>query len=198
LKRITKAALGGLAGFALILGATQAASGDSPQVVYEWSGLVSDLRPDVSGGPLDGASASIRITETPAEGAIFKLRLTDINMSAANEEFGAHLHVGPCTERRVVTTVPLVITPDTTGAHYNSDGLQASPANEVWFDLAPENDTKKMANDETSVSFPIKDTITPGVMSIVLHEKVTDPNTMNGAAGLREACLPVVVPEWKA
>jgi superoxide dismutase, Cu-Zn family len=198
-RRITKATLGGLAGCALVLGATQAAIGDSPQVVYEWSGLVSDLRPDVPGGPLDGASASIRITETPAMGAIFKLRVTDINLSAANEEFGAHLHVGPCTERLVLETDPVVVlSPDTTGAHYRSDSEQASPANEVWFDLVPENETKQLANDETSVKFEVKDTLSPGVMSIVLHEKATDPSTPNGAAGLREACLPVEVSQWAA
>ena len=130
-------------------------------------------------------------------GAIFKLRVTDINMAAANEEFGAHLHVGPCTERRVLETDPvLVISPDTTGAHYKSDSLQASPANEVWFNLLPENLTKRLANDSTTVTFEIKDTLTPGDMSIVLHEKVTDPTTPNGAAGFREACLPVVVPDW--
>lgn len=201
MRRITKAALGGLAGCALILGATQVASGESANVVYEWSGQLSDLRPDFDGGPLDGASASIRIVESPDEGTGFKLGVTDINLSAAKEEFGAHLHVGPCTER-VLSTNELgedFITADTTGGHYKSNSLPASPKNEVWFDLAPENETKRMANDETWVSFDIKDTnplAAPGVMSIVLHEIPTDPTTPNGYAGNREACLPVVVPHW--
>jgi Cu/Zn superoxide dismutase len=199
LRRITKAALGGLAGCALILGATQAASGESPKIVYEWSGQLSDLKPNVSGGPLDGASASVRIVESPDEGIAFKLSVTDINLLAAKEEFGAHLHVGRCTERVLSQDEQgdTVVSADTTGPHYKSDGLRASPANEVWFNLLPENQDKRKAQDETWVSFEIKDTTSPqDEMSIVLHALPTDPDTPNGFAGDREACLPVAVPHW--
>src|SRR5215207_6182023 len=98
MRRITKAALGGIAGCGLILGATLTASGEPPPTVYKWSGLLTDLRPDDSDGrPLAGASASIRIMESPDEGTGFRLRVTGINVSEVNESgaFGAHVHVGP-------------------------------------------------------------------------------------------------------
>ena len=195
LRRITKAALGGVASCALILGGTQAATGLAPNMTYTWDGPLSDLRPDVPGGPLVAASASLQIKESPDEGTGFILRVTGINVSEAKPEFGAHLHVGPCTERVVLPTDPGV-SPDTTGGHYNSDGQWASRANEVWFTLA--TDDLGVANDETWVSFNIKDTTSPGFMSIVLHELPTDPTTPKGVAGAREACLPVVVTGWAA
>jgi Cu/Zn superoxide dismutase len=197
-KRITKAALGGIAGCALILGATQAAIGESKFITYQWGPKVlADLRPEVSGGPLDGASASLRILETPDEGTGFRLRVTDINTAVANKEFGAHLHVGPCNERIIVSTEPTVVSADTTAAHYKHGVGQASPLNEVWFNLAP--DEGGVANDETWVSFDISDVTDPGgVMSVVLHRDPTDPTTQTGVAGPREACLPVVVPDWAA
>jgi Cu/Zn superoxide dismutase len=196
MRRIAKAALGGLAGGALVLAGTQLATGESPQVTYTWGpDTLSDLRPNVDGGPLDGASASIRIIESSDEGTGFRLKVTGINVSVAKPEFGAHLHVGPCTERVVLEEGTL--SPDTTGGHYKNDSLPASPQNEVWFDLV--TDDEGAADDETWVSFRPRDTLaaaTPGVMSIVLHELPTDPNTPNGFAGAREACLPVVVPDW--
>jgi Cu/Zn superoxide dismutase len=188
-KRITKAALGGLAGFGLILGATQAAIGESKFITFD-SGVkaLADLQPAESGGPLDGASASLRIIESPDEGTGFRLRVTGVNTAVAKPEFGAHLHVGPCTARQVLTDL------DTTGGHYRNDTLQASPQNEVWFTLA--TDDEGVANDETWVSFRPRDTLTPGAMSVVLHELPTDATTPNGFAGDREACLQVDVSDW--
>jgi superoxide dismutase, Cu-Zn family len=193
-RRITKAALGGLAGCALVIGGTQLASGDSPHVAYTWSGPLADLRPHVSGGPLDGATASVRVIEAPEEGIAFKVQVRDVNLSTTNPQFGAHLHVGPCTERKVLSTEPLpVLSPDTTGAHYTVPGEPVSADSEVWFDFEP--DPQAVATDETTVMFVIKDKIDPllGDMSIVLHEKVTAPD---GTAGAREACLPVNVLDW--
>jgi len=198
LRRITKAVLGGIAGSVLVFGATQVATGESRFITYELlPALLADLRPDVSGGPLDGASASLRIIESSDEGTGFRLRVTGINTSVAKPEFGAHLHAGPCSERFIVSTEPVLLSPDTTEGHYKHGSGQASPLNEVWFNLAP--DEEGVANDETWVSFDIRDVTSPGgFMSVVLHRDPTDPTTSTGVAGPREACLPVVVPDWAA
>ena len=191
MKRFTKAALGGIATCGLILGATQAASGVSPHVVGGWSGELRDLRPEVTGGPLDGASASLRIVESADEGTGFRLRITGINTAVAAPEFGAHLHLGLCTARTVVTTEPLVLSPDTTSGHYKADPSgPADPSNEVWFDLAP--DEEGVANDETWVPFVPVDNNPPG-MSIVIHQHEAALPT---SASPKEACLPVNVASW--
>ena len=198
MRRITKAALGGLATSALILGATQAAGGASSNVVYSWSGDLADLRPDVI-GPLDGASASLRIVESPDEGTGFRLKVTGIDTSLSKATFGAHLHVGECTER-VVEAETLLLSPDTTGPHYTVAGEQVSHETEVWFELVP--DEEGAASDESWVPFVPEDQSflaggvfypVDGLMSIVLHR---DPTAPNGVAGPREACLPVVVSDW--
>ena len=184
-KRISKAALGGLAGCALILGATLTASGEPPPTVYKWAGLLTDLRPHVSDGLLDGASASIRIMESPDEGTGFRLRVTGINLSALNDSgaFGAHVHVGPCT-KRVLLPDTGVYSADTTGKHYTVPGESVSSNSEVWFNLVP--DEEGVAGDETWVSFRPPYDVSD--MSIVLHH---DPTASNGGAGDREACLPI-------
>jgi hypothetical protein len=202
LRRITKAALSGVAGCALIFGATQLATGESKYITYEWGPeLLTDLQPHISGGPLDGASASLRVIESSDQGTGFRLRVTGINTSVAKPEFGAHLHAGPCSERFILGTDPttgqVVLSPDTTEGHYKYGSGQASPLNEVWFNLEP--DEEGVANDEAWVTFDIRDVTSPGgYMSVVLHRDPTDPTTPNGVAGPREACLPVVVPDWAA
>jgi hypothetical protein len=105
-------------------------------------------------------------------------------VSAANEEFGAHLHVGPCTERILLSTDPDVYRDDTTGKHYTVPGEAVSNESEVWFDLAP--DDEGVATDETWVSF--KPPYDVSDMSIVIHRDTTNSN---GVAGPREACLPI-------
>lgn len=195
MKRITKATLGGLASCGLILGGTLTASGESPHIIDSWSGHLADLRPDVI-GPLDRASASLRIIESD-EGTGFKLKVTGIETLLSKAKFGAHLHVGECTERVVLEAE---LSADTTGPHYTVPGEEISDDTEVWFELVP--DEEGAASDESWVQFvPEDQSFTAGSvfypvdgrMSIVLHQDATAPN---GVAGPREACLPVVVPDW--
>ena len=201
MRRITKAALGGLAGCALVIGGTQLASGDSIHNTYTWAGDLSDLRPDVSGGPLDGANASVRIKEAPGEGIAVKVQVKDINLSTAKSQFGAHLHTGPCTAREVLGTDPItgapVLSTDTTGPHYTVPKEPVSALSEVWLDFWPA--LTGVATDETSALFVIKGTITSRDMSIVIHRDPTNSDPAKGtvgSAGPREACLPVDVPDW--
>jgi hypothetical protein len=183
MRRITRAALGGLAGVALVIGGTQAATGESPHVVYAESGELTDLLPSDT-GPLDDASYSVRVIESADEGTGFRLRITDIDPTAEGEHFGAHLHVGPCALAADGIT-------NVTGGHYKADANPASPENEVWFDLEP--DEEGVATDETWVSFRPSDVdATPGVMSIVIHVHEADVLSNNP----KQACLPVEVPDW--
>jgi hypothetical protein len=179
-KRITKAALGGIAGCALILGATQAAIGESKYIVYTWGPeKVTDLRPAEPAGPLDGASASLRIIESPDEGTGFRLRVTGIDSSWEGHDFGAHLHLGLCE------------TLDSTSTHYVDPGDLPFPENEVWFDLV--TDDEGVANDETWVQFVPIDKF-PSGMSIVIHR---DRAALPTIASQKEVCLPVDVNRWQ-
>jgi hypothetical protein len=155
MRRITKAALGGLAGCALIVGATQAANGEPP-IEYVSSGVLVPLVPLTENAPFKDASVRLlRIREASAA-TNFKLTVEGINPLTANSVHGAHLHVGGCA---------------TPGPHYHDGSdLEATPQNEVWFDLVT-NDHGD-ATDSTTVSFiPVDNDATAGVMSVVIHAK---------------------------
>jgi hypothetical protein len=196
-KRLTKSVLGGVAGCALILGATQAANGVSTVTPYG-GGLVDY---ELADGPLDGATGSLRVTSSAGQTG-FKFSVKGIDPSAAGKEIGAHLHTGPC----VVSDYAIPDNPDTrdineakaagwqAGPHYNHDRVlgdlppDINTKTEVWFDLIP--NARGAWTGEATVSFkPVDSTLIPGVMSIVIHVLPTDPKT--GGAGDRQACLPL-------
>jgi hypothetical protein len=180
LKRITKAALGGLAGCALVLGGTQVASGsDVIKQLIEGLSVGDLLDPEVDPADVDPAdiafdtaTATVRIMDTP-DGTGFKLRVEGIATSVAGQTFGAHLHIGPCS------ALPLS---DTTGVHYRDvEAAGATPENEVWFALVPS--ANGVATDDTFVSFkPV------GAESIVIHHHANDAQ---GKAGPKEVCVPL-------
>jgi hypothetical protein len=190
LKRITKAALGGLAGCALVLGGTQAAMSAVSYFPYPEEELV-DLP---VAGPFDGASATLRL-KVSGTGTNFKLEVSDIDLSAAGATFGAHLHTGVCDK----TDATLA------GPHYNDEVVvggkafpkpgdlpsetiaEVSPETEVWFSFVP--NAHGDATDDATVPFVPVDP--DSKMSIVVHLLPTDPN--NGTAGLRQACFPLDV-----
>jgi hypothetical protein len=196
LKRITKAALGGLAGCALALGGTQVASGVLSTIFREQSG---DLL--AAEGPFDMAKATISIA-VDGNTTTFNIDLTKIDPSQLDPlqpVLGSHLHTGPCVEGDGGSA----------GPHYNHDvvtnnkrfpvpgelktyGYTAdiSTSTEVWFDLEPHADGNASdASDETTVPFVPVDP--DGVMSVVVHAKGTNPTT--GTAGDRQACFPLSV-----
>jgi hypothetical protein len=185
LRRITKAALGGLAGCALALGGTQLAAGSLTGIYTSESDDLKDLALVTKDGPFDSAKARTTITQT--DGATtFEIRVTGID-SSAQGEFGAHLHIGPC---------------DNSGGHYQNVTDPEDPTNpelinsdnEVWIAIKPGGGS---ALGTTTVGFvPDDDKYpfhTPGKMSIVIHEGPLDnPRT-------KQACFPLSVlsaPDW--
>jgi Cu/Zn superoxide dismutase len=203
LRRITKAALGGLAGCALVLCGTQAASGALSNIL-KIQGEANDV--NTSTVALDSARAKITIKEGEGRTS-FSIRVTGIEGVVPGTELGSHLHTGKCVDRDYGD--PLADPPKAPGSqagpHYNDevvvggksfpgpdvlDPAVVSDQTEVWFRLMP--DSEGMAYDETTVPFVPVDP--DGDMAIVVHLLAT--NTTNGTAGARQACFPVNVPQW--
>jgi Cu/Zn superoxide dismutase len=183
LKRITKAALGGVAGCALVLGGTQLASGLSSLIVeYPYEGEVVNLPAD---GSFDHASANLTVKVTP-DATNFKVDFTGVDATTA---VGAHLHTGVCKKQDALLA----------GPHYNHQvvalGVPVAEAvvsseTEVWFNLVPNAFGEATAS--TTVKFLPVDP--DGKMAIVVHILPTNPTT--GAAGARQACFPLDVSDW--
>jgi hypothetical protein len=179
LRRIAKAALGGLAGCALVLGGTQVASG-TESLIYKFREDLTDFISDKP-GPFDSARAKTTITETAEGGTTFEVRVTGIDPRVAGRTFGGHLHIGPC---------------DTAfnGGHYRHDTTLelpdlAMPPNELWFNFTPDEDG--MAYDlQTAQWVPVD---LDGQMSIVVHEGTAEQPTSSSA---KQACFPLAVPQW--
>jgi len=185
-RRISKAALGGLAGCALILGGTQAAGAS---MTYRYNGELIDLQLETEGA-FDSTRAKVTIVQDDGS-TTFSIKITGIDISAAETEFGAHLHTETCLEGNGGAA----------GPHYNSQVWPAgtltaygdavkSPKTEVWFDLVP-SEEDGAASDQVTVPFVPVDL--NGAMSIVIHVESTDEDT--GLAGARQACFPLAVPE---
>jgi Cu/Zn superoxide dismutase len=186
LRRITKAALGGVAGCALVLGGTQAASGVLSTIFREQS-------ENLLTNSLDLAKATITISQEN-NSTTFRIDLTKIGSSEEGKMLGSHLHTGPCVEEDGVAA----------GPHYNHDVVannkryqvpgektygytaEVSTSTEVWFDLMV---AEGKASDETTVPFVPVDP--DGVMSVVVHKLPT--NLTTGGAGDRQACFPLSV-----
>jgi hypothetical protein len=207
LRRITKAALGGLAGCALALGGTQVAMSAVdyflyPQDLPEGGQIpLEDLETNTAKGPFTGASADLRL-KTSGTGSNFKLEVSGIAESDVGNEYGAHLHTYDCDER------PEPAPPGMYGGpHYNhevvvggkaympgeppSESVAAiSPTTEVWFSFVP--NAHGDATASTSVPFVPVDP--DGKMSIVVHLLPTNPAT--GLAGGRQACFPIDASDW--
>jgi hypothetical protein len=188
MRRITKAALGGLAGCVVIFGTMQAADGDSTKT-YRYTGSLRDLL--ATDGAYDSTHAKVTIVQS-AHSTDFSIKITGIDNSASGVLVGGHLHAGPCVEGNGGAAL----------GHYNSQMAPAgtltsyadaakSPSTEVWFDFVP-SEQDGAASFNTTVPFVPKDL--DGVMSIVVHIEPTQPVT--GSAGLRQACFPLSVPQW--
>jgi Cu/Zn superoxide dismutase len=196
LRRITKAALGGVAGCALALGGTQVASGVLSTIFREQSeNLLTD---PLVAKPFEMTKATISIAVE--DKTTFKIDLTKIDPSIAGKTLGSHLHTGPCVEE----------SGGSAGPHYNHEVVtrnkvfpalgqkttgrtaEVSSNTEVWFDLIP--DAAGVASDETTVPFVPRDP--DGVMSVVVHVSPTNTDPLLGlvgGAGARQACFPLSV-----
>jgi len=194
-RRITKAVFGGLAGCALVLGGTQAASG-ALAAKYWFRDALTDLL--TTDGPFDSAKAKITIAEKTDGRTTFRIHVRGIDPSMAGTTLGSHVHVGKCVKgdfgdpNAEVPAIP----GGQAGSHYNHDTAtghmpaRIGPDTEVWFTLVPDEDG--VAHDETTVPFVPVDP--DGAMSVVIHQLPTDPAT--GKAGDRQACFPLSVPQW--
>ena len=196
MKRITKSVLGGLAGCGLVVAGTMAAGAST---TYRYVDKLGDF--SAAEGPFDSTTGKVTIVQNDNGTTTFSIKITGIDISAAGEEFGAHLHVGECVDGDYADPSIKKIAGSQAGPHYNADiaaGVPAadaeiSPDTEVWFDLIPSKEDGA-ANDSVTVPFVPVDS--DGVMSIVIHAEHT--NTDTGGAGPRQACFPLVVPEdWR-
>jgi Cu/Zn superoxide dismutase len=203
-RRITRAALGGIAGCALAVGATGVASGELLDLlkVHRDSNDVN-----TSYVTLDAAKAKIIIDKgTDREGrpnTTFTIRVTGIDVSGVDflqpvKPLGSHLHTGQCVDGDYgdLSASPSPIQPGSqAGPHYNHDvalgktPIRITTETEVWFNLVP--DQEGMAYDRTTVPFVPIDSAKDGEMSIVVH--VDSTNATTGGAGQRQVCFPLSV-----
>jgi len=182
MRRITKAALGGLAGCALAIGGMQAASSETllQQVFPGWLTDLDDNGPDLpfeTTGAFDSAKGKLKVTETSDGKTTFSLEVRYIEPGFTDRTFGSHLHTDSCE----------TYGPSLTGPHYQH--RLGDLTSEVWFSLKPNDEG--VAVDTTVVDFVPKDPDGNGVMSIVIHAKDTNP--ADGKAGDKEVCLPLDV-----
>jgi Cu/Zn superoxide dismutase len=201
-RRITKAAVSGFAGCALILGVSQAANSDSGNMTYLLEKApIGDFQEDP--GPFDGAKGTLRVSQAPDDTATgFKLTVDGIDEAAAGQEFGAHLHTGPCVNEDYANPDIGKAAGSLAGPHYKHGVAPSLEEVEVWFDFIP-ND-HGVATDDTKKNFvPVDSSLNPGEMSIVIH--VLPTNTEFGVptagqpvgyAGARQACFRLLTPDW--
>jgi Cu/Zn superoxide dismutase len=208
MRRITKAALGGLAGGGLVLAGTMAAGASTS---YRYVDKLGDF--SATEGPFDSTNGKVTIVENDNGTTTFSIKITGIDVSVAQDEFGAHLHTGPCVDGDYDGSPASPIPGGEAGPHYNTqlrsvggtyDSYGAIPdslktANtEVWFDLVP-------SKEDGAASYAATVEFVPAVanttMSIVVHALPTNTDPLRGpvgGAGLRQACFPLDVPtHWK-
>jgi Cu/Zn superoxide dismutase len=160
---------------ALAAALTAASAGPAPAAPAEvFRGDLVDLSASTA-DPFGDASAHLVMTPN-AQGTLFHLRVKGIDPAVAGEQYGAHLHVGPCVEGNGAAA----------GPHYNVSTAVppvVSDQTEVWLDFTVGADGTG-ASDTTVPFLP-----TPGARAVVIHAEATAPN---GTAGARLVCLPVV------
>jgi Cu/Zn superoxide dismutase len=151
----------------LMFGATPAGAATT---FVEAGGALRDLAPSAANAT-DGASASLWAFAAGGR-TTFVLVVRGLDPAAAGTTFGAHIHVGPCVVGNGAAA----------GPHYNTGG-PPSPDTEVWLDFT----VRAGGYGFSRATVPF--TIEPGAaQSMVIHLLPTDEA---GAAGGRQACLPV-------
>jgi Cu/Zn superoxide dismutase len=209
LRRITKAALGGLAGCALVLAGTMAAGAST---TYRYVDKLGDF--SAADGPFDSTTGKVTIVENDNGSTTFSIKITGIDVSVAEEEFGAHLHIGRCVDGDYAAVGKSA--GSLAGPHYNTQLAPAGPYatyglippdmltadTEVWFDLVPSKEDGAASYAATVPFVPVDG---DGTMSIVVHELenntafgIPNEGQLAGYAGTRQACFPLEVPtHWK-
>lgn len=155
----------------LIVLAPTAAHAQSAERTFR--GDLRDLAPTIPDA-FEGASAKLTM-DTRRGHTRFVLKVRGINLSIAEDAYGAHLHVGPCVAGQPAAAL----------GHYNVSTANPPVVNsttEVWLDFAVTDDGT--AQSRATVPW----VPTPGDRSVVIHAEETNPD---GTAGTRLACLPV-------
>jgi hypothetical protein len=133
-------------------------------------GALRDFAPNTANAT-DGASADLWAVASGGS-TTFRVFFSGLNPAAAGTTFGAHIHVGPCVAGN----------PSAALGHYHIGG-PVNPSTEVWLDFTVR--AGGYGYSTTTVPF----VIAPGAaQSLVVHALPTAPG---GAAGARQACLPV-------
>jgi hypothetical protein len=83
---ITKAALAGLAGSALVFDTMQAANGASTET-YKYTGALRDVH--ATDGAYDSTHAKVTIVQQDTDSTQFSIKITGIDTSAAGEKLGS-------------------------------------------------------------------------------------------------------------
>lgn len=136
-----------------------------------------DLQPTTS-EPFDGAYASVTVISWRS--SYFSFRIRGVEQGPVGQRYGAHLHTGPCVAGDGTAA----------GPHYNTDLLagrlppEISPDTEVWLDF--ELNSRGEGRSSAFVPFVPAD----GERAIVIHAL---PTSADGTAGLRLACLPLII-----
>jgi Cu/Zn superoxide dismutase len=139
----------------------------------ETGGELEDLQPAATNAT-DGAWADLWVVQSGSRSTYWVL-FSGLS-GAVGTRYGVHVHVGPCVAGNGAAA----------GPHYNTGGTPTE-SNEVWLDFTVRPGGYGFAS--TTVPFVIE----PGAAnSIVVHAEPTqDGGATPGAAGARQACLPV-------
>lgn len=134
-------------------------------------GALRDLQPGTANAT-DGATATYYAVQAGGESTHI-LVVRGLSSASVGTTFGAHVHVGPCVAGNGALA----------GPHYNSDGGPATAENEVWLDFTVLPGGYGVAR--TTVPFVID---SGDAQAVIIHALPTAPG---GAAGGRQACIPV-------
>jgi len=137
-------------------------------------GPLVDFAPSAANAT-DGAAADLYVVQAGGGSTYFVL-FSGLNPAAVDTTYGVHIHVGPCVAGNGAAA----------GPHYNTGGTPTTET-EVWLDFTVLPSGYGFA--VATVPFEIE----PGAArSMVIHAEPTqDGGPTPGAAGSRQACLPV-------
>ena len=140
----------------------------------EAGGTLADFAPSAANAT-DGASADLWAVQSEG-GSTYFLYVSDLDPAYEGTTYGVHIHVGPCVAGNGAAA----------GPHYNTGGVPSTQT-EVWLDFT-------ILPGGYGYAFAyVPFTIEPGAArSMVIHlEPTQDGGPTPGAAGGRQACLPV-------
>ena len=187
--RYRKATVAALAASALLVTSGAAYAGDlrirktvdeAPSMSWAYyNGGLTDLSPGTK-DVYDGARATAMMMSIDNE-STFRVTLRGLKKSAMHNEYGAHLHTGPCgLDANQQPTV---------GGHYNTtpagQSLVVNDKTEVWLNFQ----VHSLDNTRATAVVPF---VPDGTRSITFHGKATIHHGDGvGTAGLKLACIPL-------